>query len=130
MRRRIQAPIGNLLALLVPRWRIVPAIPLEYISNDPAVVRAITFLAPRCPEGCCWGLNDWQRCFVLWGVNGLQPCRGKPPCAPAAFQVPPERAAADAASAALLRGSEDCWRAEPGDSKVGFFFCRGSGPSM
>ncbi|KAK9826121.1 hypothetical protein WJX81_005243 [Elliptochloris bilobata] len=35
---RIQAPIGNLLALLVPRWRIVPAVPLEYISNDPAVV--------------------------------------------------------------------------------------------
>ena len=124
MRRRIQAPIGNLLALLVPRWRIVPAIPLEYISNDPAVVRAVTRLAPCCPRGCCWGADDWQRCFVHWGVNRLQPGPGKPPLCPAAFQVPPERGAADAASAALLRGSEDCWRAEPGNSKFGVLDCR------
>lgn len=72
VRRSIQAPIGNLLALLVPRWRIVPAIPLEYISNDPAVVRAVTHLAPCCPAGCCWGDFEWRRCSVHWGVKKLR----------------------------------------------------------
>ncbi|CAK0782822.1 hypothetical protein CVIRNUC_006017 [Coccomyxa viridis] len=35
---RLQASIGGLLATLVPRAQIVPAVPLEYISNDPEVV--------------------------------------------------------------------------------------------
>ncbi|CAL5220245.1 g2225 [Coccomyxa viridis] len=36
---RLQAPIGGLLANLLPRAQIVPAVPLEYISNDPEVVQ-------------------------------------------------------------------------------------------
>ncbi len=36
--RRLQAPIGGLLATLLPRAKIVPAVPLENISNDPEVV--------------------------------------------------------------------------------------------
>ena len=36
--RRLQAPIGGLLATLLPRAQIVPAVPLENLSNDPEVV--------------------------------------------------------------------------------------------
>lgn len=38
---RVQAPIGGLLAAVLPRAQIVPAVPLENISNDPEVVSAL-----------------------------------------------------------------------------------------
>lgn len=36
---RLQAPLGGLLAALLPRAQIVPAVPLDQLSNDPIVVR-------------------------------------------------------------------------------------------
>jgi len=66
-RRRIQAPIGNLLAFLVPRWRIVPAVSLEFISNDPAVVRAAR---PDTHAWCCCLLCEAR---YLGTAQGLQP---------------------------------------------------------
>ncbi|CAL8470596.1 g10138 [Coccomyxa elongata] len=36
---RLQAPVGGLLATLLPRAKIVPAVPMENLSNDPQVVK-------------------------------------------------------------------------------------------
>ena len=38
---RLQAPLGGLLAALLPRAQIVPAVPLDQLSNDPIVVRQL-----------------------------------------------------------------------------------------
>lgn len=37
---RLQAPVGGLLAALVPRARLVPGVPIDCISPDPALVAA------------------------------------------------------------------------------------------
>lgn len=43
---RIQAPIGGLLATLLPRAKIVPAVALENLSNSPAVVSSVPISTP------------------------------------------------------------------------------------
>lgn len=37
---RLQAPIGGLLAALAPRARLVPGVPLDCLSPDPALIQA------------------------------------------------------------------------------------------
>lgn len=60
--RRLQAPIGGLLATLVPRAKIVPAVPLENISNDPEVV---TTLPPNHISHCLSSVRELASCALM-----------------------------------------------------------------
>jgi hypothetical protein len=97
---RLQAPLGGLLAALLPRAQIVPAVPLDQLSNDPIVVRAplqapcsmaqhghsagITSSEPNhggCPRAMLWVRIDFASAIVEATFLCYWPQRLYPICA-------------------------------------------------
>ena len=49
---RVTEALAGILSVLVPRARIVPAVPAEFLSKDPQVVRSPGFSSPlETPRG-------------------------------------------------------------------------------